>query len=123
MKYLVLVPLLILALATAAYAEADKFLSRDGNVSPGSTYRESDGAVQSDKPATSPWETWEGEALKPERFEIPGPWPIKESAPAVQTLVAGPTFRNQKHRIGVGAGIGYVNSKWRFPFELSIEPT
>jgi len=128
MKYLVLVPLLVLALVAAAYAEADHFLTRDGNVSPGSTYLESDGAVQSDKPAASPWETWEGEAPKgeapkEERFEIPGLWPIKKTAPEVQTLVAGPTFRNQKNRIELGAGFAYINSKWRFPFELSVEPT
>ena len=125
MKHLVLVALLVLGLVAVAYAEADQFLTRDGNVSSAYTYPDSDGAVQSDKPAASPWETWEGEAPEPEagRFEVPGLWPIKETARAVQTLVAGPTFRNQANRIEVGAGFAYINSKWRFPFELSVEPT
>jgi len=56
-------------------------------------------------------------------LRAPGLWPIKETAPELQTLVFGPTFRNQQDRIEVGAGFAYVNSKWRFPFELSVEPT
>ena len=123
MKHLVLVPLLVLALVAAAYAEADQFLTRDGNVSSAYTYLDSDGAVKSDQPAESPWETWVGEEPEAERFEIPGLWPIKETAPELQTLVVGPTFRNQKDRIEVGAGFAYINSRWRFPFELSVEPT
>ena len=58
-----------------------------------------------------------------QRPELPGPWSLKATTPEVQTLVAGPTFRNQESRIEVGAGFGYINSKWRFPFELSVEPT
>jgi hypothetical protein len=134
MRHLILVPLVILILVATAWAEADQFLTRDGNVSPGSTYLDSDGAEPSDQPVESPWDTYvdgEAPAKKPagemapaeERFELPGLWPINRTAPQVQTLVAGPTFRNQKNRIEVGAGIGYINSKWRFPFELSIEPT
>jgi len=114
----------LLALAATAHGEADFFLVRDGQVPPAATYLDSDGAVQSKQPETSPWETWvEGEAPPPERFELPGLWPIKQTAPEVQTFIAGPTFRNQANRIEVGAGFGYVNSKWRFPFELSVEPT
>ena len=124
MRRVLVVLLVLLALVGSAYAEADQFLTRDGNVSAGSTYLDSDGAVESKRPELSPWETWvEGEAPEKERFEIPGLWPIKQTAPEVQTLVAGPTFRNQANRIEVGAGFGYINSKWRFPFEFSVEPT
>jgi len=120
-----LFPLFLLALAAVAHAEADGFLVRDGNVAPAETYLDSDGAVQSDKPVESPWDTFADEAPPPaaERWEIPGPWSLRATTPQVQTLVAGPTFRNQKNRIEVGAGFGYINSKWRFPFEVSVEPT
>jgi hypothetical protein len=123
-KNLLLASLTILAVAGVARAEDDLFLNRDGGVSAGSTYLESDGAVVSDTPADSPWETWTQAAPEePERFEIGGPWAIKQTAPQLQTLVFGPTFRNEENRTEVGAGFGYVNSKWRFPFELSFEPT
>ena len=119
-----LAPLFLLALATVAHGEADQFLTRDGNVSPGGTYLDSDGAVIADKPAESPWDTFvEGAPPPAERFEMPGLWPIKQTAPELQTFVAGPTFRNQANRIEVGAGFAYINSKWRFPFEFSVEPT
>ena len=126
MKYFFLVLLLGLALAATAHAEADQFLTRDGNVSPGSTYLESDGAVESKQPEESPWDTYVDEAAPaaPEaRFEVPGLWPIKQTAPTLQALVAGPTFRNQKNRIELGAGFAYINSMWSHPFELSVEPT
>jgi len=124
------VPVVLLALATAAHGEADQFLSRDGNVSPGSTYLESDGTEPADKPSDSPWDTFVDEeepaaekAPVEEPLELPGLWPIKRSAPTTQALVAGPTFRNEKDRIEVGAGIAYINSIWSHPFELSVEPT
>jgi len=124
MRRVLLVPFGLLALVATAYGEADLFLVRDGNVPPGSTYLDSDGTVLSTKPVESPWDTWEeGEAPPPGQFQLPGVWPIKQTAPEVQTLIFGPTFRNQANRIEVGAGFGYVNSKWRFPFELSVEPT
>jgi hypothetical protein len=117
-------PLVLLALVGVAHGEADQFLTRDGNVSPGTTYLDSDGAVPAKEPAPSPWDTFvEGEAPPPERFELPGLWPIKQTAPELQTFVAGPTFRNQANRIEVGAGFAYINSMWRFPFEFSVEPT
>lgn len=123
-RVLHLLPAIVLGLAGVAYGEADYFLSRDGNVNPGSTYLESDGAIQSEAPVESPWETFvDEEPPEEEPFELPGLWEINRTAPAVQTLVAGPTFRNAQRRIEVGAGFGYVNSKWRFPFELSVEPT
>lgn len=120
-----LLPALLVGLAGVAYGEADYFLSRDGNVNPGSTYLESDGASESDTPVDSPWETFVDEepAEEDERYQLPGLWEINRTAPSAQTLVAGPTFRNAAGRIEVGAGFGYVNSKWRFPFELSVEPT
>jgi hypothetical protein len=127
MKHLVLVPLLILTLVASASAEADQFLTRDGNVSPGQTYLESDGAVEADQPAESDWDVYVDEPEtpepEPEAFEVPGLWPIKRTAPTLQALVAGPTFRNQKNRIEVGAGFAYINSMWSHPFELSVEPT
>jgi len=124
MRGVLLALLALLALAGTAYAEADQFLNRDGNVSSAYTYLDSDGAVEATKPEESPWETWEeGEPPPAGQFQLPGLWPIKQTAPQVQTFVAGPTFRNEESRIEVGAGFGYINSKWRFPFELSVEPT
>jgi len=115
--------ILILGLPAIARAENDFFLSRDETL-PAQTYLDSDGGELAKKPSASPWETFvEGEAPAPERFEIPGLFPIKQTSPELQTLVAGPTFRNQKNRIEVGAGFAYINSRWRFPFELSVEPT
>jgi hypothetical protein len=125
MKSVVLVPLLVLALVARVYAEADQFLTRDGNNAPGQTYIDADGAVIAPEASESGWESYVDEPETPaeERFEFPGFWPIKQTAPQVQSLVAGPTFRNQKNRIEVGAGFAYINSKWRFPFQLSVEPT
>lgn len=118
------VPLALLAAASIAHGEADQYLSRDGNVSGGSVYPGSDGAVIAAEPADSPWETFvEGEEPPPDRFELPGFWPILQTSPELQTFVAGPTFRNQANRIEVGTGLGYINNRWRFPFELSVEPT
>ncbi len=117
-------PLLLCGLVSMAHGEADQYLTRDGNVSAGSVYTEADGVVDAAEPAESPWETFvDGEEPPAERFELPGLWPIKQTSPELQTLVVGPTFRNQKNRIEVGAGFGYINSRWRFPFELSVEPT
>jgi hypothetical protein len=124
MRHLQLVALMLLTVVSTAFGEADQFLVRDGNATPGGTYLDSDGAVEAKKPAPSPWETWiEGEAPPAAEFQLPGVWPIKQTAPELQTLVAGPTFRNTLTRIEVGAGFGYINSRWRFPFELSVEPT
>ncbi len=70
-----LAPLVLLALVGIAHGEADQFLTRDGNVSSGATYLDSDGAVQAKEPAPSPWDTFvEGEEPPPERFELPGLW-------------------------------------------------
>lgn len=121
MRRNVLPSLLLILWAAAAVAEQDVFLNRD-QTSPAETYLQSDGAVVGDEPADSAWETWTGEAPPATAFEMPG-LPILETAPELQTLVAGPTFRNQKSRIEIGAGLAYINSKWRFPFELSVEPT
>lgn len=112
---------LVLGAAAAARAEQDYFLSRD-QVIPGQTYLESDGGVVGDEPADSAWDTFVGEKT-PDRYELPGPFPILETSPELQTLVAGPSFRNQKNRIEVGAGFGYINSRWAIPFEFSVEPT
>jgi len=125
-RTLLLAPLALLAFAAVAHGEADQFLVRDGNVTPGSTYVESDGAVDSDQPETDPWEVFidSDEAPKEkERFELPGPFSLLQTTPQVQTAIAGPTYRNQKNRTEVGAGVGYVNSKWAVPFELSFEST
>lgn len=119
-----LVPAMLLALTGLARGEAQYFLSHDGNVVGGSTYLDSDGAVESDTPVESPWDNFvEGKPPPEDRWELPGVWPIQRTAPADQTLFAGPSFRNQKNRIELGAGFGYVNSKWQFPFEFSVEPT
>ncbi len=115
---------MLLALGGVAYGEAGQFLSRDGNVSTGSTYLDSDGAVQSETVPEGPWDTFvEGKPPAEDRFELPGLWPINQTAPAVQTFVAGPTFRNNEARIELGAGFAYINSKWALPFEFSVEPT
>jgi hypothetical protein len=122
MRRVALLSLLLVLLAAVAAAEQDGFLNRD-QTSPAETYLESDGAVVGDKPAESAWDTWIGEAPPSKAFEMPGIWPILQTAPELQTLVAGPSFRNQKSRIELGAGFAYINSRWRFPFELSVEPT
>ncbi|MFN8640351.1 MAG: hypothetical protein U0802_01300 [Candidatus Binatia bacterium] len=121
MRAIVLLTVLLGLLAAVARAEQDSFLNRD-QTSAAETYLESDGAVAGDTPAASAWDTWVGEAPPSKAFEMPG-LPILETAPELQTLVAGPTFRNQLNRIEIGAGLAYINSKWRFPFELSVEPT
>ena len=121
-----LAALVLLACAATAHAEADKFLLRDGQVSPGEVYIESDGAIRSDQPEADPWDVFVEEQKAPqekERFELPGPFSLLQTTPQVQTAIAGPTYRNQQFRTEVGAGIGYVNSKWAVPFELSFEPT
>jgi len=123
MRRVVLIPFVLLVWASSAWAEADQFLTRDGQTSPAQTYLDSDGAVPATQPAASPWTTWEEGEGAPSGFELPGLWPIKRTAPELQTLVAGPTFRNQANRIEVGAGFAYINSMWRLPFELSCEPT
>lgn len=123
MRDAVLALVLILGLAAIARAEQDVFLSRDETV-PAETYLGSDGAELAKEAADSPWETYVGlEPPAPDRFELPGFFPIRQTAPELQTLVVGPSFRNQKNRIEVGAGFAYINSRWRFPFELSVEPT
>ena len=105
-------------------AEQEYFLSRD-HVAPATTYLESDAGELAEEPADSPWETFVPAEEPPtsDRFELPGLFPILRTAPELQTLVAGPTFRSQKNRVEVGAGFAYINSRWRFPFELSVEPT
>lgn len=119
-----LVLVVLVATAAVTRAEQDYFISRE-HVVPGNTYLESDGGVLADEPADSSWETFVDaeDALPDDRFELPGPFAIKRSAPELQTLVAGPSFRNQKNRIEVGAGFAYINSRWRHPFEISVEPT
>ena len=122
MRRAALCTLVLLTLAAGARAEQDAYLTRD-QTKPAETYLDSDGAVVGDEPAESPWDTWTGEAAPSKAFEMPGIWPILQTAPELQTLVVGPTFRNQNNRIELGAGFGYINSRWRFPFELSCEPT
>ncbi|MBX3026864.1 hypothetical protein KF840_18300 [bacterium] len=122
MRSIVPLTVLLVLLAAVARAEQDSFLNRD-QTSAAETYLQSDGAVVGDQPAASAWDTWTGEAPPSKGFEMPGIWPILQTAPELQTLVAGPTFRNQKNRIELGAGLAYINSRWRFPFELSVEPT
>ena len=118
-----LVAAALLSRTPAAHAEADKFLVRDGQVAPGEVYTESDGAVPSTQPEQDPWDVFVEAPQEKERFELPGPFSLLQTTPQVQTAIAGPTYRNQKFRTEVGAGFGYVNSKWAVPFELSFEPT
>lgn len=115
---------MLAATAGVVHAEQEYFLSRE-HVAPGNTYLESDAGEVAAEPADSAWETFidPDEAMQADRFELPGPFPIVQTAPELQTLVAGPSFRNQKNRIEVGAGFGYINSRWRHPFEISVEPT
>lgn len=120
MRHLVLLAVLLILSVGAAVAEQDGFLNRD-QTAPAETYLESDGAVVGEKPADSPWETFTGDAPAV-RYELPG-LPILETSPELQTLVVGPSFRNQENRIEIGAGFGYINSRWAIPFELSVEPT
>lgn len=116
----------LLSSATAVRAEADKFLARDGQIAPGEVYTDSDGAVPSDEPEADPWDVYVEEEKPPsakEGFVLPGPFSLLRTTPQVQTVIAGPTFRNQTDRTEVGVGIGYVNARWAVPFELSFEPT
>ena len=116
-----LVLFLLLGAAATAVAEENYFLSRDG-VAPAQTYLDSDGGVIGDQPSDSAWETFVGEKA-PDRYQLPGPFPSLATAPELQTLVVGPSFRNQTNRIEVGAGFAYINSRWAIPFEFSVEPT
>lgn len=114
----------VVLVAGVVNAEQKYFIARDKTL-PGKTYLDSDGGVLAAEPSESPWETFvDGvEPLDPDHFELPGLFPIKLTSPELQTLVVGPSFRNQKNRVEVGAGVAYINSRWRHPFEISIEPT
>lgn len=113
----------LLAAVPAVHAEQKYFIVRD-KVAPAATYYDGDGGVIAPKPADSDWVLFDGDYEPPaDEFMLPGPFPILQTAPALQTFVFGPSFRNQKNRIETGAGLGYVNAKYRFPFEFSVEPT
>ena len=93
------------------------FLQRDGGVTSAYPYGYSDGGQE------SPEE-------QPGRWELPGPFDLLPPDPLVQALVFGPSYRNQQQsgpataaRTEVGGGVGYVNSRWAVPFELSAEGT
>lgn len=119
-----LVPAVVMAAAGIVHAEQDYFPTRD-KVAPATTYLESDGGVLAEEPSDSPWETFveADEAPSTDRFALPGPFAIRQTSPELQTLVFGPSVRNQESRIEVGAGLAYVNSRGRHPFEISVEPT
>jgi hypothetical protein len=105
---ILLVGAILLARLVPATASED-FLDRDG-VDVGVPYGYSDGG-----------EEYPGE--EPARWELPGPFSLLETEPSLQTLVFGPTFRNEESRTEVGAAAGYVNSRWAVPFQVSVEAT
>lgn len=88
---------MLLVLFATARAEQD-FLNRDGPVSPAYPYPDSDGGPEAAGPGAT--------------------------EPAYRTLVAGPTFRNDKDQTEAGLGFGYVSRGHGFvPFQVSVEPT
>ena len=123
-----LVPLLLLTMPSASFAEGG-FLDRD-NIQQAYPYPLSDGGETSDEPAPEDhWDVFlDEEKPEPEpaesRFELPGPFPIKVSAPYRHLLSAGPSFRNQQSRTELGAGFAYSNNVFAdHPFQISVEPT
>jgi len=123
---LALVVLLVVTAMRLAPAHAGQdFLNRDGPLTPAYLYPDSDGGVESDTPDEDPWDVFVEEKKHDDtRWELPGPFSLLQTTPARQTLVGGPTFRNQKFRTEVGGAVGYVNAMWpRLPFQVSIETT
>ena len=104
---------------------AKTFLNRDGPLTSAYMYPYSDGSEDSETPDEDPWHVFvEEEKHDESRFELPGPFSLLQTTPARQTLVGGPTFRNQKFRTEVGGAVGYVNAMLpRLPFQVSIETT
>jgi len=93
----------------ARSATAEKsFLQRDGAATSAYVYGYSDGGNE------SAYET-------PGRWELPGPFSLLPSQPTLQSLVFGPTFRNEQARTEVGGAAAYVNSRWAVPFQFSVE--
>src|SRR5262245_33412299 len=87
-------------------ATAEKsFLERDGAATSAYMYGYSDGGDE------SPYET-------PGRWELPGPFSLLPSRPTLQSLVFGPTFRNQEDLTEVGGAAAYVNSRWAVPVQF-----
>ena len=107
--HLPVVALLLLIRGTSASA-AGSFLERDGQVNSAYPYGYSDGGNDSPDEA-------------PDRWELPGPFSLLAGQPTLQSLVFGPTFRNQEARTEVGGAAAYVNSKWAVPFQFSVETT
>jgi hypothetical protein len=86
------------------------YLQRDGAVSSAYPYGYSDGGQDSPYEAAGRW-------------ELPGPFSLLPADPLSQSLVFGPTFRNQENRTELGGALGYVNARWAVPFQLSVETT
>jgi len=108
-----LVVLLTMGIVLGAVAPAiaqEGFLQRDGGVTSAYPYGYSDGGQE-----------YPGE--EPGRWELPGPFSLLSPDPLLQTLVIGPTYRNQEARTEVGGAVGYVNSRWAVPFQFSAEGT
>ena len=120
-----LAPLFVVLLAAASTVSASEDpLNRDGPVSPGYVYTESDGAEESQKPETDPLDVFVPDTERDERWEMAGPFSLLGTTPARQTIIVGPSFRNQKFRNELGGAVGYVNTMWaRLPFQASVEGT
>lgn len=121
---LALVVLLVVTAMRLAPAHAGQdFLNRDGPLTPAYLYPDSDGGEESDTPDEDPWDVFVEEKKHDDtRWELPEPFSLLQTTPARQTLVGGPTFRNQNFRTEVGGAVGYVNAMWpRLPFQVSIE--
>jgi hypothetical protein len=86
------------------------FLERDGGVTSAYPYGYSDGGEESPEEQAGRW-------------ELPGPFNLLPPDTLLQSLVVGPTYRNQERRTEVGGAVGYVNSRWAVPFQLSAEGT
>src|SRR5262245_21848260 len=97
---------LMILLIPAHPANAEKsFLERDGSATSAYMYGYSDGGDE------SPFEA-------PGRWELPGPFSLLPSQPTLQSLVFGPTFRNQEDLTEVGGAAAYVNSRWAVPVQF-----
>lgn len=118
---LVLAMLCIWALPASAMEDP---LNRDGKLESAYLYPYSDGGEESEAAEEDPLELFVPQEKPDDRWQLPGPFSLLATSPALQTLIVGPSFRNQKFRTELGGAVGYVNSKWRLlPFQASVEGT
>lgn len=108
----------------APASAAETILERDGGVASAYMYPYSDGGEESEAEETDPLDLFVPDTEPDERWTMPGPFSLLATTPARQTLIVGPSYRNQKFRTELGGAVAYVNSMWRLlPFQASVEGT